>query len=90
MGKEKLVVDKTTSFTTAKLVVFLNKVNGKNRNGKPFTTNDVQQYVRRKKLPMHAGGHPIEVVRDEDTGLRLLKVDFNSVAKRKLRTKKEK
>jgi hypothetical protein len=76
-------IEGTRKFTTSKLVEFLNEAYGEKKTGKPFSSNDIQQYLRRGKLPVYAGGHPIQLVENEDIGTKLIEVDFSTKAERK-------
>jgi hypothetical protein len=79
---KKVVLDQHDTFTTAKLVEYLNENYTSKKTGEPFTSNDIQQYIRRKKLPAYVGGHPLSVISDDEIGLKLLKVNFKEKAKR--------
>lgn len=72
-------------FTTTKLVELLNEEYGEKKSGEPFTTNDIQQYLRRGKLPMYIGGHPIKRFNNEKTGTKLVEINFDKKAQRKKR-----
>lgn len=50
--------------TLSQLVVELNDRFGKKKTGKKFKVEDVQQYVKRGKIPEYLGGN--EIVKDKD------------------------
>lgn len=63
-------------FTTSALVDFLNEKYGGKKTGKPFTIGDIQQYIRRGFLPKSYGNCEIEVVENEQIGVKVIRVKF--------------
>lgn len=80
---KKLILTAYQDFSTSKLVSYLNDKHEGKRTGTPFTMNDIQQYIRRGKLPVRIGNHPIEVIENEEIGVKVIRVHFNKTAKRK-------
>lgn len=63
-------------FTTTGFVNFLNEKHGGKKTGKKFTIGDLQQYIRRGRLPEEYGGHPIVTIESELIGIKVLSIDF--------------
>ena len=70
-------------YSTRTLAKHLNDNFKKKKGGGPFSVNDIQQYLLRGKLPQYIGGHPITSEEFEDTGLKVISVDYSTTVKRK-------
>jgi len=75
-NKDQLILSRTKDFTTSKLVKYLTDKYGSKESGKPFTIQDLQQYMGRLKLPKRYGGQRIESVESEEIGVKLIRVHF--------------
>lgn len=72
-----VILNSITDFTTSRLVDFLNQRYSVKKTGEPFTTGDIQQYLRRGFLPKKYGDHPISFIENEEIGIKLIRVYFN-------------
>lgn len=71
------ILNTVTDFSSSKLVDFLNEKYSSKKSGELFTTGDIQQYLRRGFLPRPYGHHPIEIVENNDIGIRAIRVFFD-------------
>jgi len=76
-NKSPLTLYPGVDFTSAKLIEFLNKKYTHKKTGQPFTTGDIQQYLKRKHLPKPYGGHPINIVECPEIGVKVIRVFFD-------------
>lgn len=72
--KKKVVLNRDTDFTPSALVRWLNDEFESKTSGREFTIRDVQQYTMRGFLPKQYGGNVIEVIEEDEIGIKVLRI----------------
>lgn len=73
-NKDEMKLTPSIDFTAPKLVDHLNTTYGSKKTGKSFTVGDIQQYLRRGFLPKSYGGQLLQIVENEQIGLKVIRL----------------
>jgi hypothetical protein len=71
---EKVQLNTDTDFTLASLRDYLNERFGQKSSGKPFTIQDIQGYEAKRHIPDAYGGYEVQVLENEEIGIKLLRL----------------
>lgn len=73
--KDKFILlERGRDFTLTALAEHLNSIYGSKSSGAPFTAIDVQKYVKRGHLPEYIGGNSVEEIRDDNMGIKMVRI----------------
>lgn len=73
MSKE-ITLTEGSDFTMTALMHHLNNEYKAKRSGELFNIRDIQQYIIKRRIPKIYGGQKIEVVNNEQMGLKIFRL----------------
>jgi len=71
---EEITLTEGTDFTMTALMHHLNNKYESKRSGELFNVRDIQQYIIKKKIPKIYGGQSIELINNEQIGLKIFRL----------------
>lgn len=74
MKDKYVMLERGKDFTLTALSDHLNMTFGAKKSGTLYTAIDVQKYVTRGHLPIHLGGCVLKEMRDDDLGIKMIKI----------------
>ena len=77
MAVRFILLEAGVDYTLTAYANHLNMVHGNKKSDSPFTTDDVQKYAKRGKLPEYLGGNEVEEVVHEEMGIKMIKIKPN-------------
>lgn len=89
MANKEVILKEGVDFTRSKFIDFLNKRYKGKISGKPFNSQDVQQYETHGRLPDQYGGHKISTIKNGHIGINLLRVEGLKLTKDEFKLTKD-
>jgi len=78
MTTKTVTINTNTDFTPSQLKKWLTEKYGVKKSGRPFTNQDIYQYMRRGRLPEQYSGATIKVIENPTVGIKILRLNFKN------------
>ena len=75
-NKERyILLERGKVFTLTALANHLSLIYGDKKSGEKYSAIDCQKYMDRQHLPLYLGGYKLTEIRDDQIGLKLVKIE---------------